>query len=201
MSQIAAQVFLPLFVAMSVPTIAPIFLSLTHGMSPEERSSLAKKGTITAAVVAALVTLGGQLLFRLLGITVNDLRVGGGIILLVLSIYDLVFSKEERRVRDAGDLGVVPLGVPLIVGPATMTTLLVLADGFGRGPVFVALVINLLLIGLVMSQAQRLVDWIGEAGVRAFGKVMSLFMTAIAVAMIRAGLLGFLVEAGIKLPG
>ena len=79
--------------------------------------------------------------------------------------------------------------------------LLVLADGFGRGPVFVALVINLLLIGLVMSQAQRLVDWLGEAGVRAFGKVMSLFMTAIAVAMIRAGLLGFLVEAGIKLPG
>ena len=200
MSQIAAQVFLPLFVTMSVPTIAPIFLSLTHGMSPEERSSLARKGTVTAAVVAALVTLGGQLLFRVLGITVNDLRVGGGIILLVLSIYDLVFSKEERRARDAGDLGVVPLGVPIIVGPITMTTLLVLADGFGRGPVFVALAVNLLLIGLVMSQAQRLVDWIGEAGVRAFGKVMSLFMTAIAVAMIRAGLLGFLVEAGIQLP-
>ena len=200
MSQIAAQVFLPLFVTMSVPTIAPIFLSLTHGMSPEERSSLARKGTVTAAVVAALVTLGGQLLFRVLGITVNDLRVGGGLILLVLSIYDLVFSKEERRARDAGDLGVVPLGVPIIVGPITMTTLLVLADGFGRGPVFVALAVNLLLIGLVMSQARRLVDWIGEPGVRAFGKVMSLFMTAIAVAMIRAGLLGFLVEAGIQLP-
>ncbi len=183
------QVFVPVFVAMSTLTIVPIFLAMTEGMQLAAARSMARKAIGTALAVAIGITLAGQAVFRLLGITVDDLRVGGGIILLIISLHDLLFSSSQRKQDDmGGDTGVVPLGVPLIVGPATMTTCLVLADAHGRMPVLAALVANLAITAVLLDNAHRMRAIVRPAVVRAFGKVMSLFMTAIAVSMIRTGL-------------
>jgi len=183
--------FVPLFVAVSPLTILPLFLGMTEGMEPAAERQLAWRGVITGGVVAAFVIFLGQGLFSFLGITVDDLRIAGGIILFMISVHDLIHSREDRKSRDAdADMGVVPLGVPLIVGPATLTACLVLADAHGRGVVLGALFTNLGIVALVIVNARWLRRFIRPAITRAFGKVMSLFLAAIAVSMIRHGLVG-----------
>ena len=78
--------FLPLFVAMNLPGVLPIFMGLTDGMTIPARRKLVFQASTTAFFVAALILFAGQIIFNTMGITVNDLRVGGGIILLILSI-------------------------------------------------------------------------------------------------------------------
>ncbi|MSP56446.1 MAG: MarC family protein [Myxococcales bacterium] len=186
------KVFVPVFVAMSTLTILPIFLAMTEGVAEDTARTMGRRAVLTALGVAVVITLGGQALFRLLGITVDDLRVGGGLILLVLSIHDLLFGMEKRKSEGLDrDGGVVPLGVPMIVGPGTMTTCLVLADSYGRAQVMLALVANLALTALLLENARRLQRYVNPAVTRAFGKVMSLFMAAIAVSMMRAGFVSF----------
>lgn len=188
------SVFVPLFVALSPLTILPVFMAMAQGLELHEERTLAKKGIITAFLVALLVTLAGQGLFRLLGITVNDLRIAGGLILLVISMHDLIFSRESRKQRDNfdGNMGIVPLGVPLIVGPATLTACLVLADIYGRPLVIFCLFLNLAINGLILINARRLAARIRPPVIQAFGKVMSLFLAAIAVAMVRVGVSHFI---------
>src|ERR687891_692827 len=116
--------FLPLFVAINVPGILPTYLGLTETMNTAERRRWTFVAVTTAASIAVLILFAGQLVFSLLGITVNDLRVGGGLILLVLSISNLIFGDFRRRDPTAGDpggegeddpasIGIVPIGIPL----------------------------------------------------------------------------------------
>src|SRR4028119_263120 len=119
--------FLPLFVAINVLGIIPVYLALTERMTAAQRRRLTLLAVATSSLLATLILFAGQLIFSLLGITVNDLRVGGGLILLVLSISNLIFGDYRRRdpsvaSAEGGDdnasVGIVPLGIPLIMGPA-----------------------------------------------------------------------------------
>jgi multiple antibiotic resistance protein len=187
-----AEVFVPLFVALSPLTVLPIFLGMTDGMELRPARKLARRAVATGLVIAIVVVLLGQGIFKVLGITVDDLRVAGGIILLLIAIHDLIFTRERRKANELGsDVGVVPLGTPLIVGPATMATCLVLADSYGKLFVVAALSINLFVIGLLLHFANRIQGFVGPSVSRAFGKVMSLFLAAIAVAMLRSGIQAF----------
>lgn len=188
-------VFVPLFVALTPLSAISMFLSLTDGMESNVTRSLAKRALFTAFVVALAVVFVGQALFRFLAITLDDLRVGGGIILLVIATHDLLFAREDRKKMDldaAPDLGAVPIGTPLIVGPATMTACVVLADVYGKAMVVFALSLNLALIALFLLNADKARRRIQPAVARAFSKVMSLFLAAIAVSMLRVGVTGML---------
>jgi multiple antibiotic resistance protein len=187
------EVLLPLFVAMSPLTVMPLFLSMTEGMASPDARSLARRAVLTAFIVAATIVWLGQAIFAFLRITLDDLRVAGGLVLLTISIYDLVFGRQRRKEQEMGnDVGIVPLGTPLIVGPASMTTCVVLADSHGRLLVFGALAINLFIMWLVLHFSDALHRFINPAVSKAVGKVMSLFLAAIAVHMLRAGILGFI---------
>jgi multiple antibiotic resistance protein len=142
--------FLSLFVAMNAIGVLPLFIGMTEGMTVKHRRSLVRRAIATALAIALVIVLAGRVIFDTLGITVNDLRIGGGLILLVLSITDLLFSNLTRKTQSNGgadaaeDLGVVPLGTPLTVGPAAITTILVLQEGYGYLPTVVALIANLI---------------------------------------------------------
>jgi len=191
------EAFLPLFVAINLPGLLPIYLSLTEGFSPAQRRRLRLQAVVTAGAVAMLILFAGQVIFRVMGITVNDLRVGGGLILLTLSIADLIFGDFRRRdPRDAMDdtssVGIVPLAIPLIIGPAAITTILVSQQSNGYLPTFVSMAINLSLVFLGLLAGPLITRVVGNAVAKAVAKVASLFLAAIAVAMIRAGVVGFL---------
>lgn len=186
------EVLVPVFVAMSPLTVLPVFLTMTDGFTVPRMRALARRAIVTALSIAMALVFLGQALFRFLGITVEDLRVAGGIILLLIAIHDLIFTRERRKVAEMNaDVGVVPLGTPLIVGPATMTTLMVHADSHGHALVFVALCVNLLLTWLLLHYANHIKAFVPPSVARAFGKVMSLFLAAIAVAMLRGGIAAF----------
>jgi multiple antibiotic resistance protein len=189
--------FLPLFVAINVAGALPIFLGLTEDLSAPARRRLTLQATATAFLIALLILFAGQLIFSLLGITVNDLRVGGGLILLVLSISNLIFGDFHRR-RPAAEgeplssVGVVPLGIPLIVGPAAITSVLVSRQSFGYLPTLVSLLVNMAIVFLVFASGPLIGRVIGPAVSSAAAKVASLFLAAISVAMIRAGLVAMI---------
>jgi len=192
--------FLSLFVAMNAIGVLPLFIGMTEGMSIKLRRSLVVRAITTAFAIAIVIVLAGRVIFETLGITVDDLRIGGGIILLVLSITDLLFSNLTRKTQgngdSAGDLGVVPLGTPLTVGPAAITTILVLQEGYGYLPTVAALVGNLSVSFTLFYFGPAVIGIIGAGASRAIGKVASLFLAAISVAMIRTGVVGILSGLG-----
>lgn len=183
--------FIPLFVAIDIIGTAPIFLGYTHSISDTAKKKLVLEAVLAAFAVAIIFLFAGKLILNFLGITIDDFRIAGGIILLILSINDIISSSE--KVRNPGtDIGIVPLGVPLIMGPAALTTILILVDNFGYIPTILSMVLNFIIILIVLLNAKLIMKLIGDGGSKAFAKVASLFLAAIAVMMIRVGVLNVL---------
>jgi multiple antibiotic resistance protein len=196
-----AGAFLPLFVAVNIPGILPIYIGMTEGMRGRERQRLLVRALAAAFVLATLMLFAGEVIFQSLGITVDDLRVGGGLILLVIAVADLAFgelkkrrTEPEREAADGGppEVGAVPLGIPLIIGPGAITTILVAEGQFGYPPTLASIVLNMGLVFVAFTFGPRLMRLVGPSTSKAVAKVASLFLAAIAVAMIRAGVVGML---------
>ncbi|HMD14172.1 MAG TPA: MarC family protein [Bacteroidota bacterium] len=179
--------FIPLFVAIDVFGVVPFFVALTTGLDKRRKKILTVEATLTAFSISILFLAAGKLIFSFLGITENDFRVGGGVVLLVLAIKDLLFSKKEQRDPESS-LGVVPIGIPLIMGPAALTTILILVDSHGYLLTIASLLVNMIIVWVVFSQSHRITDLIGKAGSQAIAKVFALFLAGIAVMMIRSGI-------------
>jgi multiple antibiotic resistance protein len=158
-------------------------------MTTAQRRRTGDEATLTAVIIAVGFMFLGKAIFRVLGITVSDFKIAGGIILLLWGARELL-GFAPNLVETSEDIGVVPLGMPLVVGPATMTTLLVLMDSVGINYTLVALVANLLIVLLTFRYAERLGRHVGLTGLRATKRIVLLLLVAIAVHMIRLGLQG-----------
>jgi multiple antibiotic resistance protein len=183
------QAFIPLFVAIDPIGLAAIFLGLGQNIAPAQRQKIADQATWTGGLVALGFLFLGQSVFRAVGISVSDFQIAGGLILFVIAAKDLLSSAAEPE-KLPPDFGVVPLGMPLIAGPASITTLLVLAQNqvIGLAVTLVALAANLVLVVLALHYSESLGRKIGETGLRAISKIVSMLLAAIAVSMIRQGL-------------
>jgi multiple antibiotic resistance protein len=182
------QAFIPLFVAIDPIGLAAIFLGLGQSFPPERRQKVADQAIWTGGLVAMGFLLLGQSVFKALGISVSDFQIAGGLILFILAAKDLIQSAAEQE-KLPDDFGVVPLGMPLIAGPASITTLLVLAQNSAIGllPTLAALAINLVLVVLALHYSEWLGRKVGGTGMRAISKIISMLLAAIAVSMIRQG--------------
>jgi multiple antibiotic resistance protein len=183
--------FVPLFVAMDAIGVLPILLPLTQDMKAKERRRVVRLAVITALVLGLGFVVIGKGIFLFLGIEVSDFLVAGGLILFLLAAKDLITGKmmEAQASVGADMLGVVPIGTPLVVGPAVLTTLLILIDQYSIIIVLVSFILNLAIAWLLFAQANRVVAFLGQGGVRATSKIVSLFLAAIAIKMIRQGIL------------
>ena len=186
--------FVPLFVAMDAIGVLPILLPLTQDMEVRERRRVIWLAVLTALGLGLGFVAIGKGIFLFLGIEVADFLIAGGLILLLLAAKDLITGKmmEAEASVGADMIGVVPLGTPLVVGPAVLTTLLILIDLYSIVIVIVSFIINLAIAWLLFAQANRVVAFLGQGGVRATSKVVGLFLAAIAIKMIRQGVLGIL---------
>ena len=145
--------FIPIFVAVDALGTLPIFISLTEEIEGKQRRRIICKSILTAALIAISFIFIGKGIFSLLGITMADFMVAGGILLLGMALMDLLTPEKTRKTIEPQTLGVVPLGTPLIAGPAVLTTLLMLVDVYGLFPTLSALLINILLAGLIFFSA------------------------------------------------
>ena len=181
------QAFIPLFIAIDPIGLAAIFLSLGSGVPMDIRRKIARQAAMTGGAVALLFLFLGQTIFTALGITVSDFQIAGGLILFVIAARELLHSAAEEPPKLADDFGVVPLGMPLIAGPASITTLLLLAQTLGVLVTLAALAVNLVLVVLAFAYSGKIGALIGSTGMRAISKIVSLLLAAIAVSMVRRG--------------
>ncbi|MBI5049869.1 MAG: MarC family protein [Nitrospirae bacterium] len=178
--------FIPIFVAIDIFAVLPVFISVTSEVEDIERKKIIRHSIITALVVSLAFVAVGEAVFNILGITVNDFKIAGGLVLLVIAVLDLIrYGGERRKVEDT--IGVVPIGVPLIVGPAVLTTMIVLNDHYGITPTVISLILNLIIVWFSFVKAQKITELIGKNGIVAISKVMAILLASIAVMMIRIG--------------
>jgi multiple antibiotic resistance protein len=181
--------FVPFFIAVDAIGLLPIYLGLTDGFSSKRRRKIVFQSLITASVVAVAFLLVGPLLLNLVGVGVADFMVAGGILLLVISLSDLLTGEKLQRKVDSDTIGAVPIGVPLISGPAVLTTSILLVNEYGVFPTTLALLANFLITGIVFFMASPIERVLGQAGSKTISKVASLFLASIAVMLIRRGIL------------
>ena len=131
LASVAIGLVVPIFVAMDPIGALPLVLAWTAGLNPSERDRQLRDALVTALSLGLVFIIGGRWLLAVLGVSVPDFLVAGGLVLLVLAISDLVVggSHEGRGSSGRPDFGAVPIGTPILAGPATLATLLVLAEG------------------------------------------------------------------------
>lgn len=199
--EVEGSVLDPLVALVAVANILPILpvVLTTLAQAPRhDRRRIGLSALLLGNVVAFLFAYGGGFLLAAMRSRVDDLRIAGGLVLLIFAIYDLLFSREQRKealgelaeaeAEPAGEtVGLVPLGVPLMVGPATLTAGLVVAESFGAAILALGLAINVVVNGAILLLGQRLMDFVGHGTLRATGKIFGLLLATIAVTMIRIG--------------
>jgi multiple antibiotic resistance protein len=181
--------FVPLFVAMDALGLLPLFMMLTQGLDRGQIRRVIFESVITAMVVALLFLFIGRIVLSLLGITVADFMIAGGILLFVISLNDLIGPEKQRQPMDQDSVGAVPLGVPLIVGPGVLTATILLSSQYGTAPTVAAIVSNIVIVGIVFWLANVIIRVLGRAGTRTVSKLANLILAAIGVMMVRKGIM------------
>lgn len=184
--------FIPLFFAIDAIGILPVFMSMTGDVFIDKKRQIVNQAVVTAFFISFAFMYLGKGVFHFLGIGIADFKIAGGILLLVISTYDLVVARENRNksngnTKQMETIGIVPIGMPLIVGPAVLTTLLLLTGQTGYTATTLALIANIFIVWLVFYYSDHIIKVIRHAGAIAIGKVFSLLLAAIAIKMIRLG--------------
>ncbi|MFA6282093.1 MAG: MarC family protein [Candidatus Omnitrophota bacterium] len=188
--------FIPLFVAFDAIGNVPIFVSLVESVKGEKRRKIVKDAVTTATAMSVIFMIAGKYILRILGITISDFQVAGGAFLFIIAVR-LLFPGAEKKINTTGgdkDIGVFPLGTPLITGPAVLTTTLIMVDTYNIFPTLVSLVLNMLIVWLSLFRADAIMNVIGPSGTRAFSKIMYILLGAIGVMMIRHGVEAMLIR-------
>jgi multiple antibiotic resistance protein len=181
--------FVPLFIVIDALGNLPFVVSLSEGMSTAERRKMVHLAIMTATIVGLAFLFFGQFILKVMGISVGSFAIAGGLILLVLSIKYMTTGRMVEIIKE-DMVAIVPIGTPLTVGPATITTLLLLATQFPKQLyiVLVSFALNLLIAWIIFLTSNQIVGFMGQGGLKAWSRVFSLLLAAIAVSMIIRGL-------------
>lgn len=182
--------FTPLFVAIDAMGNVPVVLALSQDMDQRQRHRMVSIAITTAALVGLAFLLFGRLVLRLLNIQVYHFAIAGGLVLLALAVRDLATGKMVDVPLKEEMTAVVPLGTPITVGPATLTTLMVLTDSYSIWLVLLSFSLNMAFTWIVFHKSNSIGRFMGQGGLRAVSKVMSLLLAAIGVRVIISGMKG-----------
>jgi len=185
--------FVPLFIVIDAIGNLPFVISASEGMTNRERFRMINIAIATAAIVGLAFLFLGQLILNAMGISFGSFAIAGGLILLALSIRYMITGQmvevAEQETREL--VGVVPIGTPLTVGPATITTLLLLVKQPNEFPLYIVLIsfaLNLFIAWIICMGGNWIARFLGQGGIKAVSRVFSLLLAAIAVSMVIKGL-------------
>jgi len=179
--------FIPIFVAVDAIGILPLFVSLTEGTKEKEKARIIFQSMVTAMCLAVGFIFLGNAVFTLMGITLGDFMVAGGSILFYIAVADIRGPGKGASYANQ-ELGAVPLGTPLIVGPAVLTSSLIMRGEYGLLATLISVLVNIVLAGIILSLSGAIIKVLGKSGSRALSKVTNLLLAAIAVMLIRKGI-------------
>ena len=175
------------------------FIILTPLASPEERKRISLRTTSVAFAMALLFAVGGDLILQIFGITVDSLRVAGGVLLFLVAIDMLRGEKEHKKVTEAelqdanlrDDISVFPLAMPLLTGPGAITTVIVQMGTaltvFQKGLVMTALVLTFAFTYMILRSSEYIDKALGVTGIMVMTRIQGLILGAIAVNFVTTG--------------
>ncbi len=189
------SVFIKFFFLLTPFFVLTMFLALTKGMDPRGRRLTALRVTLAVAVVTLVLFHFGNLIFEVFGITVDSFRIGAGV-LLFLSAVSLVRGRAgDEAGQSEGDISVVPLAIPIAVGPATTGALLVMGAAMPAQDRLVgsgALMAAVACLGVVLVLSAHVRRLLGRLGIEVLTKLTGLILSALAAQIIFTGVRNFL---------
>ncbi len=188
-----------LFAILNPISVVPTFLELTEGMSEGERVRVVRRAAASVLAISCAFALVGEEFLGLVGVSVADLEFGGGILLTVLAL-DMLKGVARTREVEREDIAVVPLATPLLVGPGTITTVVVLSTSLetqlggrvqGEAALLSAVAAAAAATYVLLRYSTRMVVLLGRNGTRALGRFMALIIAGMAAEMLRSAVLGW----------
>ncbi|XLE18064.1 MarC family protein [Deinococcus radiomollis] len=204
---LAYKTFLTMLVVMDPIGLAPVFIGLAGNRPAFERRAMAFKASVVAGVIILAFGLFGRALLTRLGISLDSFRVAGGILLFLIAL-DMVFARssgsketpdEEKEAQQREDISVFPLAIPLIAGPGTLASIMILASDAHGSPVlltavFLVTAAVLLLCYLALRLSGQIARIIGLTGVHVVTRVLGVLLGALAVQYVADGIRGFFIQ-------
>ena len=179
--------------------LAPIFVTLAGDRSPKEQLRLARRAILVAGAILLVFALGGSLLLRYLNISIEAFQVAAGVLLFKIAL-DMVFAQrereteaEEKEAQLREDISVFPLAIPLIAGPGTLASILILVneastDSFGLLIILAIAAIVLLIAYILLCLSRFLAQILGQTGINVVTRVLGVLLSALAVQYIANGI-------------
>lgn len=177
-----------IFAILNPISVLPTFLSITDEMEPEKRHRIVRNSTITVFIIALALAVGGNYILSLFSVGIPGLQIGGGVLLMVIAAEMLGGLPRTKSLESHEEIAIVPIATPLLVGPGTMTTIIVLSATVPILVLILSIVIVTTLTYLILRYSEVLVKVLGSNGTRAMGRFMTIIIAAFAAQLIYAGL-------------
>ena len=186
-----------IFAILNPPSVVPTMLSLTEDLSMEQRRSIVRTASVAVLAIMSVFGVAGEAFLRAVGVSLPSLKFGGSILLFVISV-DMLKGVARTRQLESEELAVVPLATPLLVGPGTITTLIILSASLpaetgskaaGTAILLSAIAVVVLATYLVLRYSLQLVRVLGVNGTRALGRFMAIIIAGVAAEMMHSALL------------
>ena len=201
--------FVSIFTMVNPLPVVPVFLSMTGGIPPAQARRVAFRASVTALAVMIFFALTGQFIFRFFNISLDAMRIVGGILFFGIG-YEMLLGRPTRTKHDeesvaeyAEDIAITPLGTPMLSGPGTITSVILLMNESAslaeRGALFGAMLAVAILSYALLVWGQGLLTRLGTSGHKVITRIMGLIVMVIAVEFFFAGLRGM--AKGIVLGG
>jgi len=206
-----AAVFTALFAIVNPLGAIPLLVTLTDGYDRKEKARVITRAVLTGFTVLIVFALFGNYIFAFFGITISAFRIAGGMLLTTVGFSMMrgqpprtkSTPEEREEAADREDIGIVPLGIPMLAGPGSITTVMIFvskSEGIPQvGAVLFSILATMLIAYFLFIYGDRIFGKIGRVGSRAFSRIMGLIITAIAVEFIIEGIHEVLVEWGVLL--
>ncbi len=176
-----------IFAILNPISVIPTFLSITEDLEVVERHRIVRNSSFAVLIIALALALGGSYLLSFLHVSISSLQVGGGILLMAIAIEMLGGLPRTKSLESHAEVAIVPIATPLLVGPGTMTTIIVLS---GFVPLLL-LIVSILIVTFVtyflLRYSEILVRVLGRNGIRALGRFMTIIIAAFAAQLIYSG--------------
>ncbi|MER3589606.1 MAG: MarC family transcriptional regulator, partial [Mastigocladus sp. ERB_26_1] len=182
-ASVLIKTFVAVFVLADAIGNVPVVLVLTKGMEPEQRNKVIDKAILVAIAVLLIFAFGGQFILSYLDISMGSLRVAGGLLLLLISLQMLQGDLDTPVIDKERDVAITPLALPLLAGPGTLTTVMLLMSESPNPhiSVIVGIVAAMFVSWLILRQANFIDQWFGAEGEVIVTQLLGFLLAALAV--------------------
>lgn len=177
-----------IFAILNPISVVPTFLSLTEGISTSHRNRITRNSYLAILIMTLSLALGGNSLLKFFNVDIASIQVGGGILLTAISLEMLGGMPRTKTLESYDEIAIVPIATPLLVGPGTMTTIIVLSATTWMVYLVVSIFIATTITYLILRYSTMLIKIFGKNGIRAFGRFMSIIIAAFAAQLLYSGI-------------